>query len=61
MLLHNFNPTLLASFNIVNIGLCDQQILFPPFRYSGTVEKFSGPVDSWCSLVLDQCTFEKKN
>jgi hypothetical protein len=21
---------------------------------------FSGPVDSWCSLVLDQCTFEKK-
>ena len=26
-----------------------QQILFPPFRYSGPVDKCSGPVDSWCS------------
>ena len=39
--------------NFVITLICVQQILFPPFRYSG-------PVDSWCSLVLDQCTFGKK-
>jgi hypothetical protein len=38
-------------------GWSVQQILFPPFRCSGPVEKFSGPVDSWCSQVLDQCSF----
>ena len=37
-----------------------KRILFPPFRYSGPVKKISGPVDSWCSLVLDQCSFGKK-
>ena len=32
--------------------LCFHQILFPSFSYSG-------PVDSWCSLVLDLWTFGK--
>ena len=32
--------------------LCFHQILFPSFSYSG-------PVDSWCSLVLDHWTFGK--
>ena len=27
MLLLNFNPTLIASFNIVNIGLCNLKLL----------------------------------
>ena len=51
----NCQPKILILNNIPSLsyyywGRSVQQILFPPFRYSG-------PVDSWCSQVLDQCSF----
>jgi hypothetical protein len=47
---HSVTTTGVSSF-------CVQQILYPPFRYSGPVEKISEPVNSWCSLVPGPADF----
>jgi hypothetical protein len=52
----NCQPKIVILNNIchsVTSKFCVQQILFLSFRYSG-------PVNSWCSLVLDQWPLRKK-